>query len=210
MNDFNQQEEFWSGKFGDEYINRNRSEQLLASNLNYFSKALKCAGDIRSAIEFGANVGMNLKALKMLFPEQHQYGVEINKKAAEHLANLIGLDNVFNDSMFKYESKIKYDLSFTKGVLIHIDPDMLQNAYQLLYDSSKKYILMGEYYNPKPVMIDYRGHSEKLYKRDFCGEILAKYSNLNLIDYGFCYKKDPAFPQDDITWFLLEKTNIST
>jgi spore coat polysaccharide biosynthesis protein SpsF len=27
-----------------------------------------------------------------------------------------------------------------------------------------------------------------------------------LVDYGFAYHRDPAFPQDDITWFLLEKT----
>ena len=35
-----------------------------------------------------------------------------------------------------------------------------------------KYLLINEYYNPKPVSIDYRGHSERLYKRDFAGEIL--------------------------------------
>jgi spore coat polysaccharide biosynthesis protein SpsF len=26
-----------------------------------------------------------------------------------------------------------------------------------------------------------------------------------LIDYGFVYHRDTAHPQDDITWFLLEK-----
>jgi spore coat polysaccharide biosynthesis protein SpsF len=25
------------------------------------------------------------------------------------------------------------------------------------------------------------------------------------VDYGFAYRRDPNFPQDDITWFLLEK-----
>jgi spore coat polysaccharide biosynthesis protein SpsF len=35
--------------------------------------------------------------------------------------------------------------------------------------------------------------------------MLEKYPDLQLIDYGFCYKRDPAFPQDDATWFLLEK-----
>jgi hypothetical protein len=28
---------------------------------------------------------------------------------------------------------------------------------------------------------------------------------LKLIDYGFCYHRDPQEPLDDITWFLLEK-----
>jgi len=28
---------------------------------------------------------------------------------------------------------------------------------------------------------------------------------MRLIDYGFAYRHDPNFPQDDITWFLLER-----
>jgi spore coat polysaccharide biosynthesis protein SpsF len=39
MNFKTEQEEFWAGAFGDEYINRNKSEEYLASNLNFFSKA---------------------------------------------------------------------------------------------------------------------------------------------------------------------------
>lgn len=34
------QEGFWAGSFGDEYIARNKGDQLLASNLNFFSRAL--------------------------------------------------------------------------------------------------------------------------------------------------------------------------
>ena len=86
-----------------------------------------------------------------------------------------------------------------------INPEMLDTVYDKLYESSKKYILVCEYYNPSPVAIDYRGHSDRLFKRDFCGEMLDKYSDLKLIDYGFSYKRDPAFSQDDITWFLMEK-----
>jgi len=26
------------------------------------------------------------------------------------------------------------------------------------------------------------------------------------VDYGFLYKNDPIFPQDDITWFLMKKS----
>lgn len=61
-----EQEEFWAGKFGNEYVGRNNNQELLASNLNFFSKALKQAGQISSCLEFGANIGMNLKALKLL------------------------------------------------------------------------------------------------------------------------------------------------
>ena len=60
-----EQEKFWANEFGTEYIERNQGEQLLASNLNFFSKALQQAGRIESCIEFGANIGMNLKALQL-------------------------------------------------------------------------------------------------------------------------------------------------
>ena len=97
------------------------------------------------------------------------------------------------------------DLVFIRGVLIHISPDALDEVYEKLYKLSKRYILISEYYNPNPVAIEYRGHTNKLFKRDFCGEVLDKYPDLKLIDYGFVYHRDPVFPQDDITWFLLEK-----
>ena len=35
--------------------------------------------------------------------------------------------------------------------------------------------------------------------------MLDQYHNLHLVDYGFVYHRDHNFPQDDLTWFLLEK-----
>jgi len=96
-------------------------------------------------------------------------------------------------------------LSLIKGVLIHINPNMLQKVYEQLYNSSEKFILIAEYYNPTPVTLNYRGHEDRLFKRDFAGEFLDKYQDTELIDYGFSYRRDPAFPQDDITWFLIKK-----
>lgn len=199
------QEEFWAGDFGNEYINRNQSAEYLASNLNFFVKALHQAGRPHSLIEFGANIGMNLRAIKALFPGIRLGGIEINAEAAKELANIIGDTNVFHGSIFDYECAEKFEVSLIKGVLIHINPDMLSVIYQKLYEASGKYILVCEYYNPAPVAINYRGHSDRLFKRDFAGEMLEKYSDLKLIDYGFVYKRDPAFPQDDITWFLMQK-----
>ncbi len=201
-----EQEVFWAGEFGTEYIDRNKGEFLLASNLNFFIKALQQAGKIASCIEFGANIGMNLKALKLIYPTIKMNAVEINENAASELNELIGKDSVYNCSIFDLNFNEKVDLSLIKGVLIHINPEHLHTVYQKLYDTSKKYILIAEYYNPSPVAIAYRGHSDRLFKRDFAGEMLQQYSDLKLIDYGFVYKNDPVFPQDDITWFLLEKT----
>ena len=205
MNFRTEQEKFWAGAFGDEYINRNKSEEYLASNLNFFSKAFNQIGRPNSLIEFGANVGMNLRAIKLLFPKTNLFGIEINKTASEELAEYLGKENVFNGSILDYLPNQKFEVSLIKGVLIHINPEMLNEVYSKLYDSSSKYILICEYYNSSPVTINYRGHSDRLFKRDFAGEMLEIYSDLKLVDYGFCYKRDKAFPQDDITWFLLEK-----
>jgi spore coat polysaccharide biosynthesis protein SpsF len=199
------QEEFWAGDFGSEYIGRNDSSQLLASNLNFFTKALNQAGRISSCIELGANIGMNLKALQLLYPNIEIKGVEINPDAAKLLGGLIGEKNVYLESIFEFSVTSKVELSLIKGVLIHINPEMLNTVYEKLYQASSRFILVCEYYNPSPVAIPYRGHTDRLFKRDFAGEMLEKYSDLHLVDYGFSYRRDPAFPQDDITWFLMEK-----
>jgi spore coat polysaccharide biosynthesis protein SpsF len=199
------QESFWAGQFGSEYIGRNDSNQLLASNLNFFTKALKQAGRITSSLEFGANIGMNLKALRLLYPGIMLKGVEINPEAAQELKNLIGLDNVYEGSIFDYSVIDKVDLTLTKGVLIHINPELLTTVYDKLYQATNRYILVCEYYNPSPVVVSYRGHDDRLFKRDFAGELLDRYTDLSLVDYGFAYRRDPAFSQDDITWFLMEK-----
>jgi hypothetical protein len=60
------QENFWAGDFGTEYVSRNQSEQLFASNVAMFSHALRLAYPLSSCLEFGANVGMNLRALRVL------------------------------------------------------------------------------------------------------------------------------------------------
>ena len=86
-----EQEQFWAGEFGTEYIERNRGDALLASNLNFFNQALKSAGKITSCIEFGANIGMNLKALKLLHPGLKLQGIEINEEAAKQLSDVVGM-----------------------------------------------------------------------------------------------------------------------
>lgn len=200
-----EQEKFWAENFGTEYIDRNKSEELFASNLNFFSKAFNQIGRPKSLIEFGANIGMNLKAIKALYPSIEVNGIEINENAAAILKTTVGENNVSNQSIFDYEITNQFEVSLIKGVLIHINPVMLQVVYNKLYNTSSKYILIAEYYNPSPVSIDYRGHKDRLFKRDFAGEMLEMYPDLSLVDYGFVYKRDLAFPQDDITWFLLKK-----
>lgn len=200
-----EQEAFWAGDFGAEYIQRNQSDSLFASNLNFFAKALKGARDIQSCIEFGANIGMNIKALKLLYPGVDAHAIEINAEAAKQLGTMIPSVNVHNTSILDFVPERKWDLTFIKGVLIHIHPDALPQVYDKLVSACERYLLVAEYYNPVPVAIPYRGHHDRLFKRDFAGEIMDRHPQLQLVDYGFAYHRDPNFPQDDITWFLMEK-----
>ena len=198
-----EQENFWATEFGNEYIERNEDLKIIAGNINLFSKIISQTKGIKSVIEFGSNIGNNLKAIRTLLPECEISSIEINQKAAEVLKEQDV--KVYAQSILDFEPDYKRDLAFIKGVLIHINPDELQNVYQKLYSSSKKYILVAEYFNPTPVSISYRGHEDRLFKRDFAGEMLDKYPDLELMDYGVTYSRDNNFSYDDINWFLMKK-----
>lgn len=199
-----EQEMFWAGQFGDEYVERNQGDQLLASNLALFAEALRPMEPIDTVIEFGANRGMNLAALQLLLPHVQTFGIEINAKAVEQLAQVIDRERIFHQSILDWQSDCQWDLTLIKGVLIHIAPEALPQVYDKLVASCRRYLLVVEYYNPTPLMVDYREHSDRLYKRDFAGEIMARHPQLRLLNYGFVYRGDPLFPQDDLTYFLLE------
>jgi spore coat polysaccharide biosynthesis protein SpsF len=199
------QETFWAGNFGDEYVSRNMSAQLLASNMEFFSKILPRTDGVKSLIEFGANIGMNLHAIRTLLPNVELAAIEINQHAVSELNKFENI-SVYPQSILDFLPEKTWDIVLIKGVLIHINPESLKQVYESLYRSSGRYICVAEYYNPAPVEVVYRGHAGKLFKRDFAGELLDGYPELHLVDYGFAYHRDKYFPQDDITWFLLEKT----
>lgn len=199
------QEAFWAGEFGNAYVQRNSSDELLGNKTALFARILKSAGRISSVIEFGANVGLNMLALRILVPAARLAAVEINSSAFDKLRTIPGVEAHLG-SFLEFEPTLTSELSFTSGVLIHINPDHLQRAYSTLYQSSQRYVLVVEYYNPTPVTVTYRGQHDRLFKRDWAGDLMDLYPDLLLIDYGFVYHRDPAFPGDDLTWFLMEKS----
>ena len=203
-NNKTEQELFWKGEFGEDYIKRNNSDDLLKSKINLWSRMIKSIPDIYSALELGCNIGLNLKALNSLNSNIELKGIEINEKAANE-AKKLKIAKINQGTIIDSIDGEKFDLTFTVGVLIHINPGFLKKVYDNLYNNSNKYILINEYFNPTPVSIPYRGHENKLFKRDFAGELIDSY-NLKLVDYGFAYSRDDLYPQDDMTWFLLEKT----
>ena len=201
-----EQENFWAGQFGKEYIGRNESESHVVNRMVHFGQILRSASSVKSIIELGCNNGMNLQALKRLSPNFELEALEINPEAAQ-IARELGIALVHTQTIAEpIETGRTYDLTFTSGVLIHINPNSLIAVYDNLYRLSNRYILVNEYYNPTPTVVEYRGNKDRLFKRDFAGELMDLYS-LRLVNYGFFYHRDNYFPRDDSNWFLLEKNN---
>lgn len=204
MNYATEQESFWAGQFGNDYMERNTDTRWLAANTALFTSVIRHCEAIDSIVEFGANTGLNIRALKTLLPNANYAAVEINAKAAQVLRHQ-GAIEVFEQSILEFHPKKSWDFALSKGVLIHISPDHLPLVYERLYQASQRYICLCEYYNPAPVEVPYRGHAGKLFKRDFAGDLLDRYRDLRLVAYQFVYRRDPNFAVDDLTWFLLEK-----
>lgn len=199
----NDQELFWKGAFGDEYVDRIVGPKFVAAKVDMFIKALNVADNIGSIIELGSNRGLNANALKAILPSSHYTGVEIGDKAFSFLKQNPNVDECHHASIHGLKIDKKFDLAIIAGVMIHLNPNSLPDVYRLLASLSNRYVILSEYYNPTPVEINYRGHSGKLFKRDFAQEFIEE-TGFRLLDYGFLYQNDPKFHHADMTWFLLE------
>lgn len=198
----NREEELWSGKFGDAYHQRNRNEDTLASNIAFFARVLRSTGSLRSIIEFGAGTGSNLAAIETLLPHAQIAGIELHPDAADCCRK--GVRTIYQQSILEWEPDRTWDMAMSKGVLIHLEPDTLPQVYDKLYAASNQYIMIAEYYAPQPYSISYRGVENAIHKRDFAGEMMRRHPDLKLVSYDFVSKYD-RWPQDDLTWFLMEK-----
>ncbi|MEC9281991.1 MAG: pseudaminic acid biosynthesis-associated methylase [Bdellovibrionota bacterium] len=175
-----EQEEFWAGTFGTEYIERNNSQQHIFAKVAMWTRMLKSANKIESIRELGCNVGLNLIALNYLNPNLELYGYEINKSAAQ-LATDLNIAEITQGSILNPMGDKSVDLTFTAGVLIHIEPKHLPNVYENLVSGSKRYVLVAEYYSPYPVEIEFRGHRNKKFKLYYQVQLIHK-NTLNIVD----------------------------
>ena len=130
-----------------------------SSNEALFRRVLAATGGtVRSVLELGANVGNNLVALRALRPELALHAVEINPVAAARITAWGGAGVDIASLLDWTCPAAAYDLVFTKGVLIHINPDELTRVYDLMVHASARWVMVCEYYNPTPVEVSYRGH----------------------------------------------------
>lgn len=200
----NEQQNFWANNYAKDYMKKNSEFDRLLG-IEAWQKILVKADGIQTVIECGCNIGRNIGFLNKVLPTATKSVIEISKPAFEFVTQQYELDQSFNGSILEASFEKTFDLVFTMGVLIHIHPDDLLMNMHKIYNYSNKYILLGEYFNRTPVMIEYQGQEDKLFKRDF-GKLFIENFPARLVDYGFLWGHiyDPA-GFDDVTWWLFEK-----
>lgn len=198
------QELFWEKDYAKHYIAKNKKFDQ-KKGAEAWKLMLKKAKKITSVLECGCNIGRNIGFLEKVLPRATKSVIEISKPAFEFVTKKHKLKNAFHGSISDSHFDEQFDLVFIIGVLIHIHPKNLLMNMRKLYRHSKRYILIGEYFNRTPVMINYQGKKNRLFKRDFGKDFLQKYP-VTLVDYGFLwgYRYDKA-GFDDITWWLFQK-----
>ena len=189
------QETFWAGEFGDAYTGRDENQpEQQAGQLSFFARALEELHPAPASIcEFGAGIGLNLRALKILFPHAHQSCVEINAQAVERLRRDGIGDEVIHDSILNFTPTHPSDLVLIKGMMMHLPPDVLPDVYRKLAAASSRHVLIAEHYNRR---LDEIG-----------GGFMTTCPEFQLVDYGFSYHGDLREQREDLTWFLFERRN---
>lgn len=190
--------QFWAGKFGDEYTQRNRV--AWKARVPFWSKILERT-HARNVFELGPNAGWNLRAIRTaLQPEMAlTTGLEINTHAAQEACD--NGDAVYagpSEHMTALFNPAWFDLTFTAGVLIHMPPEQLQRVMADLVSLSGRWVLAIEYAADEEEGIEYRDHIGRLWRRPF-GRLYERLG-LKLVESG---DAGPAF--DKCQYWLMEK-----
>lgn len=208
MNTDNDQIAFWRGTFGDAYTERNRpNDELVKARSRMWSRIMANFSESppESILEVGANLGTNLRALKTL-TNAELFAAEPNKRARQCLIEDKVLPEENVEDAFAANlpfSDGQVDLAFTSGVLIHIHPDDLLSSCREIYRIFARYLVCIEYFSDKSENVIYGDQEDRLFKRDFGGFWLDNFSDLEVLDYGFAWKR--ATGLDNLTWWVFEK-----
>lgn len=195
------QQALWNGDFGDAYHERNYS----VDRYDFWREVLYYnIRDIQSIFEPGAGKGDNLIALRRwafkndVFPRVT--GMDINKSACLEMERrgIVAIPGAFPNVIIGNE----YDLVITRGFLIHLPKAELDKALAKIYNLSKRYICLVEYYSPARRRVSYHGHRNAMWTADYAGMMMKDHPDLQLLKYGFKYHKEGG---DDVSWFLMEK-----
>jgi hypothetical protein len=195
------QTEHWSGPQGDQYTARNRVDWR--KRVPFWGKMLDLTA-ARSIFELGCNSGFNLTAAKAasgIHDVVRTHGCDINRQAALQ-SSLAGHKTWCGSSAVHMagESFPCFDLVFTCGVLIHIPPAALSATMDELIAVSAQYVLCMEYHADQEEMVEYRGVTDRLWRRPYAK--LYEQKGLKQVFSGVL--NEPGV-WDDLTWALFSK-----
>lgn len=200
--------DLWRGEFGNAYRERNAPQEAILRMLRgQWAKILSglATRPADSILEVGANLGLNLRALRSL-TDARLLAVEPNDGAVKRLID----DGVVDaaDAKIGHGAAIPFadgaaDLVFTSGVMIHIHLDDHVAVCREMHRVARRYIACVEYFSDLPREIPYRGHSGALFLRDFGSLWMDTCPQLVLRDYGFFWRR--AGGADSMNWWLFEK-----
>jgi spore coat polysaccharide biosynthesis protein SpsF len=217
----------WLGEFGDEYTDRCGSVEaikeqetprrsmfdLIFSEIRRASRGYPFAPHF-PVLEVGANVGQNIRAIAKEYDFEIA-GVEPNTKAFEALrSNTESLCDFHCTGPRHYRavqaetnhlpfSDNAFSLVFTAGVLIHVPPDEIDKAMEEIHRVSSTWIVAIEYFAPEEREVEYRGRSGMLWLRDYGSMYMDKFPDLELVSYGFLWKR--ATGMDNVTYWIFKK-----
>jgi len=158
----NEQQETWAGEFGNEYVERNlefHDVQYTGPNTGYNRLTITKSffEDMprdASILELGCNVGSIIWILNdMGFTDVT--GIDINKKAIKMVNDRYPHYRFFHSSIEDFPISKKYDMVFTSGVLIHINPTNIMPVIEKIKSLSSKWIFGFEYYSEEFEDISY-------------------------------------------------------
>ena len=127
-----------------ENVNQRYVEQLGISVEGILSEFFSDIDRETEILEFGCNVGLNLEGLKNIGFKKLT-GVEINENVCKLAKERNPSFNIINSSIENFKTNKKYDLVFTSGFLIHINPKSINSILTKILSFSKKYIWGLEY-----------------------------------------------------------------
>jgi spore coat polysaccharide biosynthesis protein SpsF len=206
------QERAWFGKHGFRYIIHHMGEDWEKTRLPIWQLILPLIPDVTSVCEFGANIGANMKAIRHLRPDLIVHGVEVNPVACRLLRGE-GFD-AKQDSIAEVALDRKFDIVFSRGVLIHIKPSDLHKAMRNMAKHSSRYVMIYEHYSEAMKSLD--GYAKAVAKTtgeesegyqfwgDFPNEFKKLHPDWKHIRSGVNLDIDRAPKEGDLHWTIFE------
>ncbi|KKL78344.1 hypothetical protein LCGC14_2025770 [marine sediment metagenome] len=216
MKENSKQTKAWASEFGQEYTDRNMMD-INAMDIIYKHRHGMSRSDMNKlfldeldrdirVLEVGSNIGLQLIFLQSA-GFRNLYGIELSPYAVQLAKTQSEGINIIQGSALDIPFRDKYfDLVFTSGVLIHINPEDLNKVMSEIYRCTSKYIWGLEYYADKMTEINYRPSKENtnlLWKADYPTMFCDRFEDLKIVKKAFY--KYLADENKDVM-YLLRKT----